>query len=949
MWGGIAPQHETTARRLDSVSLESYVGLVEELDLRKRVNVLYPNAQSLFDGLQIGFVNVGSGNLTFTRRDIVNQGNGPLAFSRNYDSRIQENADFGPGWRLSLSEQLYVGDGALTYVDGAGVQHRFAQTADGYTADPVTPQHARTLITITEDGAVLHEGNDTIRTFTEHAANEFLVTGFVAHDGREYALLYRDGLLEAVQDSSGLVFRIGRESSGSGRITSVSDRHERLVTYRYTDGHLTEVRDLAGNAWSYEYGPSGRLTKAIGANGKPFLYVSYDGDGRVVGSRSGRDYTFHYAPGRTTVMKGTGPVHLFEQNSLGITAVFSSTTGMAWRLTLDALQRVESLDLSEWTDRYLNGNDVGPGPGGARLDDDAQRPMEQSVRRYGFSYSADGELAAIVESTPNGEDRREFIYDAESRLTGTTSSDGRSAAVHYSGRAVNVSTSDKSIEFNLTANGRVSHAKADDLQVAADYDTAGNLVALHQGTRSVRFTRDPLGRIIDTMHANGQVNRYFYDDLGNRTLVEYGQGGAVSYTHDAAGNITHVEVTELDGTIRRQTVEIGDMNQVQKLFYNNAGTIDISYDRMGQPVRFDATEDVVLAEYTPLGSLSRLVSQYTGDIWQPDTTQRARASQRIDPRHAVLSRDAIGYAHLDYGAISFDEHTFAPLVGDPVESKVPGLAEARQLLAVGAQLFMLDDRASMLNFEKPSNPAFQPEEYRSTNCCISCTVGTCIETCVPDYSYVAFLNEWIYQGELFCYCTPTLLPDLCTPPLFAPPPSSFPPRVTQVGLVNRGSAWGATEIFYADSYLTCSATCDGRHRLEGDIRITSASYIQVSTSLPSTQDPNGGMCSAASRTPANIARTRAHELTHANALVGVINRHKASIGTEYGSLTMCESALNDLREALGTDFASERSAQLSHVGFAGEPHYVSICLAPGGSTEEVRCGTRGVICSNNTY
>ena len=40
--------------------LESYVALVEELGLR-RVNVLFPNPQSIFDGYHLGFVNVGTG------------------------------------------------------------------------------------------------------------------------------------------------------------------------------------------------------------------------------------------------------------------------------------------------------------------------------------------------------------------------------------------------------------------------------------------------------------------------------------------------------------------------------------------------------------------------------------------------------------------------------------------------------------------------------------------------------------------------------------------------------------------------------------------------------------------------------------------------------------------------------------------------------------------------
>ena len=37
----------------------------------RRINVLHPNPQSIFDGLQVGFVNVSTGNLTFERRDMV--------------------------------------------------------------------------------------------------------------------------------------------------------------------------------------------------------------------------------------------------------------------------------------------------------------------------------------------------------------------------------------------------------------------------------------------------------------------------------------------------------------------------------------------------------------------------------------------------------------------------------------------------------------------------------------------------------------------------------------------------------------------------------------------------------------------------------------------------------------------------------------------------------------
>ena len=69
-------------------ALSFYADLVTETELRRRVNVLYPNPQSLLDGLQVGYVGVRHGNLTFRRRDLV-AGPGELAyFSRVYDSRI---------------------------------------------------------------------------------------------------------------------------------------------------------------------------------------------------------------------------------------------------------------------------------------------------------------------------------------------------------------------------------------------------------------------------------------------------------------------------------------------------------------------------------------------------------------------------------------------------------------------------------------------------------------------------------------------------------------------------------------------------------------------------------------------------------------------------------------------------------------------------------------------
>src|SRR5205085_3678920 len=87
-------------------ALEPYVEQVSELSGRARANVYFQNPQSIFRGVQVSFVNVGTGNLTFLRRDLVASGRIPIVIARVYDSSSQGSAEFGQGWLLSAAETV---------------------------------------------------------------------------------------------------------------------------------------------------------------------------------------------------------------------------------------------------------------------------------------------------------------------------------------------------------------------------------------------------------------------------------------------------------------------------------------------------------------------------------------------------------------------------------------------------------------------------------------------------------------------------------------------------------------------------------------------------------------------------------------------------------------------------------------------------------------------------
>ena len=204
--GSVIYAEEPTYQPPQIDSLEPYAYLVDELSQRRRLQFLFQNPQSIFDGLNIGFVQVSSGNLTFQRRDLVVLGSAPVVASRIHDSRIRENTGLGPRWRFGLTATLIVSPGNVVYIDERGARHPFTKHAGAmYAPSKPSPATRKTTLALQDGTAPIRTGDGTLRQFHEvDGTGVYKLIRRVLPTGNGIALHYDKHRLVSVDDRNGV-------------------------------------------------------------------------------------------------------------------------------------------------------------------------------------------------------------------------------------------------------------------------------------------------------------------------------------------------------------------------------------------------------------------------------------------------------------------------------------------------------------------------------------------------------------------------------------------------------------------------------------------------------------------------------------------------------------------------------------------------------------------------
>lgn len=699
--------------------LETYVEQVSELSARARANVYFANPQAIFNGVQVGFVNTGTGNLTFLRRDMVSSGWIPVAFARVYDSSSNGSSDFGTGWTLSAAETISVLNHVALLSSSSGSVMEFVETSAGkFVLKQDRPSDYSELIKDASDvlRADLRTG---MRKEFSRIGNLYRLTRVVDSHGHELHLAYSDGRLVKMENEH---HSVSIERNKRGRITKVQDDRGRTVKYQYDEKErLIEVDDLGSFPWKYSYAEDGRLISAMDPLQHLTFAVDYDGRGRVrrVRTPSGMvRYDYDLEDRRTRVIDRKELVSRYFQNEQGITTRVVNALGQETSIALDDALNVVSLsrdgalqETMKYDDRHrlisrTTFSDTGP-----------------LLHEYSYD-SATGMLNAI----DAGSKHNAFGYNSAGDLTSAVLGDG----LH---------------RYEYSPAGDLSMFSAGKIQIGLSWDADGNISLMKEGAdRVTHLSYQGGGELAQAEFSDGRQGAYEYAPSGLRTKSAYRDGRRVEYSYDPAGNLIGTKVFDAAGQqINGQKLEMDDSYRLARWVLFDGTTHSFQYDANGNLTEWKQGKSVTRFEYD---ALDRLVAVVTPERERLTYTYKPGERSLIEQyEHAGLLvadlRDSgLTFASQSqvistrsltsgFGAVRFSETLGTFQLANPEgteivtpESAVEQPLKKMRLVSDGTPL-----RSRQPEFSRPFNTMFMPAEYASINCCPLCTDRGCPGGC----------------------------------------------------------------------------------------------------------------------------------------------------------------------------------------------------------------------------
>ncbi|WP_209812902.1 S-layer homology domain-containing protein [Ammoniphilus resinae] len=520
--------------------------------------------------------------------------------------------------------------------------------------------------------------------------------------GNEYVLTQKDqtkyvydqkGKLVRIEDRNGnaltvyysgnkvskITDPVGRElviTYTNNFITKVTGPNGKSVSYAYDSrGNLTKVTDLAGNDSTYTYDQQqDRINKVTDANGHQVVRNEYDLLGRLVRQYDGQDNIKYF------IYDDSNRERFFiDENGKESKAKFNQDLRSVEEI--DAIGgKSEHSYYVEYNGNWVNITDLEDGTSAYENYVDHIKPKQLRKKEEAIDKNGNKTIQVfdqrnnLIKVTDAKNQVMEMTYDASDNLLTRVDNRGNSTEYVYDAARMNlvkeIDALGNAVEYTYFGSDPTVRIKG---LVKTVKDKRGNfstykyedsynnqtavIDALGQTTSQ---TSDVYGRVIESLDANGNVNKYTYDDMGRLTSIEDALGFKQRIEYDAVGN----KSAEVDQKGNRTEYTYDQENQLIKVTNPLGNETTYQYDNVGN--KMSETDPKGAVTNFSYDALYRLISvedalQYkttyeydqNGNKMKETDAQGRETQFEYDPLNQLVKTiDPLGF----YEEIQYDEN-----------------------------------------------------------------------------------------------------------------------------------------------------------------------------------------------------------------------------------------------------------------------------------------------------
>lgn len=533
-----------------------------------------------------------SGNFNFYQKEFFNIGGYmPLDFGVSYNSCLTElPSDFYPimpmGNAWSHTYNVYmniVSDAgntskviAIHKSDGSMLMY------DGSTLKSLTDGNYSTLSKSSDSKYTLTTLSKVVYTFERYSTTDgiYYLTSVKDRNGNTKSIAYENGTSHRRISK---VTALGRTLtftyvSGTDLVSKVTDPMGRSVTFNYSNGELSSLKDAKNQTTTFNYGTSDAekgLLKSITLPRGNTVKNNYQ-QRKLTSTQTNNDrptavaVTANYANG-STASTVTQPV----------TGSQSITT----KYQMDADGRMTSATDNYQTDITMDYTDSSNPTRPTRIIDN------KAGVTFRLIYNAEGLVTAkrINGGTLSATER--FTYNSDNDVTSYTDPNGNKTTYDYTNGNLSSVTNALGQVTSITNNSYGAPTQIKDPSgkiVKMSYNSYGNLTTTNIPALSLssRYDYDGVSRITSTTNENGQTTTYSYDNNDNVVSVRNPLGHTTGFAFDANDNL--IKITNAKGGVTTLTYDDDDLltrqefqGSTKSFTYNSDGSLASSTSANG--------------------------------------------------------------------------------------------------------------------------------------------------------------------------------------------------------------------------------------------------------------------------------------------------------------------------------------------------------------------------------